>query len=150
MAKSAMHPMVAVELIQQGGQALLLRVLIICAAALGPVAAANAADVPHRAAHKKPPYRNCCGEVYRYVYAEAWYGNQKLVAPVRRVGCCDQVQVPGGYWIDCEFSCEITIRKMRLEFWQDQGAGYNKELTPGYPRQDFYTNAWGNRTPYMF
>jgi hypothetical protein len=106
----------------------------------------------HRMARRAPPYRNgeCCGEVYRYVYAEAWYGDQKIIAPVRRAGCCDQVQVPGGAWVDCTFTCEITIRKMRLGYWQDQGAGYNKELSPGYPRADFYTNAWGFRSGYMF
>jgi hypothetical protein len=112
----------------------------------------GAAQAPHRIARRHPPYRNseCCGEVYRYVYAEAWYGNQKIVAPVRRVGCCDQVQVPGGAWIDCVFSCEITIRKMRLDYWQDQGAGYDNEHSPGYPRADFYTNSLGFRSGYMF
>jgi hypothetical protein len=132
----------------------ILRILIIFAAVLGMAAGANAADAPLKpqrsAARKVPPYRHCCGEVYRYVYAEAWYGNEKVIAPVRRVGCCDQVQVPGGAWIDCEFSCEITVRKMQLGFWQHLGAGYNREVAPGYPRQDYYTNAWGFRTPYMF
>ncbi len=106
----------------------------------------------HRFAHRSAPYRadDCCGEVYRYVYAEAWYGNQKLVAPVRRAGCCDQVQVPGGAWITCEFTCEITIRKMRLDYWQDQGAGYDNERSPGYPREDNYTNALGWRRGYLF
>jgi hypothetical protein len=122
---------------------------MIGVAAFGLASVAHAADVPQRKAHRTPPYRDCCGEIYRYVYAEAWYGNQKIVAPVRRVGCCDQVQVPGGFWIPCEFSCEITIRKMQMDFWQDQGAGYNKEDAP-YPRHDWYTNAWGNRVPYMF
>jgi len=132
---------------------------------LGLTAAARAADAwqggaaaqapykpKHRTARRTPPYRDseCCGEVYRYVYAEAWYGNQKIIAPVRRAGCCDQVQVPGGAWIDCVFTCEITLRKMRLDYWQDQGAGYSKELSPGYPRADFYTNAWGYRSGYMF
>ncbi|MGO8952736.1 MAG: hypothetical protein ACLPWS_14110 [Rhodomicrobium sp.] len=133
---------------------MILRILIIFAAVLGMAAGANAAEAPlkskHGAVRKVPPYRHCCGEVYRYVYAEAWYGNEKVIAPVRRVGCCDQVRVPGGAWIECEFSCEITVRKMRLDFWQHQGAGYNTEVTPGYPRQDWYTNAWGFRTPYMF
>jgi len=136
---------------------LIASLILASAIALGLTATARAADTgtaqaPHRMARRHPPYRNseCCGEVYRYVYAEAWYGNQKIVAPVRRAGCCDQVQVPGGAWIDCVFSCEITIRKMQLDYWQDQGAGYNKELSPGYPRADFYTNAWGFRRGYMF
>ncbi len=114
-------------------------------------------------ARRSAPYKgdDCCGEVYRYIYAEAWYGNQKLVAPVRRAGCCDQVQVrragccdqvqvPGGAWITCEFTCEITIRKMRLDYWQDQGAGYDNERSPGYPREDNYTNALGWRRGYLF
>jgi hypothetical protein len=140
-------------------------VISASAIVLGLMAAARAADVTQgeAAAHaplrakqrlvrRAPPYRNseCCGEVYRYVYAEAWYGNQKIIAPVRRGECCDQVQIPGGAWINCVFSCEITLRKMRLDYWQDHGAGYNKELSPGYPRSDFYTNAWGYRSGYMF
>jgi hypothetical protein len=143
-------------------RAFLASLILASAIVLSLAAVARAADAdavqgegvqaPHRIARRHPPYRNseCCGEVYRYVYAEAWYGNQKILAPVRRVGCCDQVQVPGGAWIDCVFTCEITIRKMRLDYWQDQGAGYNKELSPGYPRADFYTNAWGHRSGYMF
>jgi hypothetical protein len=143
----------------------LVSAILASAIVLGLTAAVRAADVAqggeaaqapykpkHRIARRTPPYRDndCCGEVYRYVYAEAWYGNQKVIAPVRRAGCCDQVQVPGGAWIDCVFTCEITLRKMRLDYWQDQGAGYNKELSPGYPRADFYTNAWGYRSGYMF
>jgi hypothetical protein len=141
--------------------------LLAGAIVLGPPATARAGEAdftqsgpegqaPFRAkqrvARRVPPYRagECCGEVYRYVYAEAWYGNQKIIAPVRRAGCCDQVQVPGGAWIDCVFSCEITIRKMRLDYWQAQGAGYGNERSPGYPRADFYTNAWGFRSGYMF
>ena len=93
---------------------------------------------PHRSStnmstRKAAPYRqDCCGEgeVYRHVYAEAWYGNQKVVAPVRHLGCCDQLQLPTGEWIPCEFSCEITMRKMPLWYWQDQGAGYSHRLRP--------------------
>jgi hypothetical protein len=114
--------------------------------------AAHAADI--EGARHKPRLRStapvCCGEVYRYVFAEAWYGNQRLIAPVRRVGCCDQVQVPGGAWVECAFTCETTLRKLRLEYWQWQGAGYNKELSPGYPREDFFIDPFGNRIGYLF
>ena len=110
---------------------------------------ANAAETPQRAP-RRAPHKACCGEVYRYVYAEAWYGNRKIAAPVRRWGCCDQVRIPGGYWVDCVFSCEITIRKMQLDYWQDLGAGYRKEISPGYPRQDFWTDDYGNRHGYLF
>ena len=152
----------------------MLRFLLMGTAMLGlaaaPCAAAEASKEPaaaaaeagsepaarppkHPRAAARSPYRkDCCGqgEVYRYIYAEAWYGNQKVVAPVRRVGCCDQFQLPTGEWIDCGFSCETTVRKMPLWYWQDQGAGYNKSVTPGYPREDFWTDPWGNRHGYLF
>ena len=127
---------------------MILRTLLIAAAALCLAQAAHAADAPLQ---NKPraPYRAADGQIYRYVYAEAWYGNQKIVAPVRRVGCCDQVQVPGGYWIDCEFSCEITVRRLRLGYWQDQGAGYSTQNAP-YPRADYYKGSSGIHWPYLF
>lgn len=139
----------------------MLRFLLIGCAVLGLAAPCAADGVTARekaeapAKHKRPvsPYRkDCCGEgeVYRYIYSEAWYGNQKAVAPVRRVGCCDQMQLPTGEWIDCQFSCETTMRKMPLWYWQDQGAGYNKRMTPGYPREDFWTDPWGYKHGYLF
>lgn len=155
---------------------MVLRIVLVCAALLGLAAAAKATDkgatqkTPAAATesptkseaaaaprHKRRAFRNpyrkdCCGagEVYRHIYAEAWYGNQKVVAPVRHVGCCDQVQLPTGEWIDCVFTCEITMRKMPLWYWQDQGAGYNKEVTPGYPREDFWIDPWGYKHGYLF
>jgi hypothetical protein len=140
----------------------MLRLLLIGAGLTGlaavPSAAAEVgaketAEAPAKHRHPASPYRkDCCGqgEVYRYIYAEAWYGNQKVVAPVRHVGCCDQVQLPTGEWIGCEFTCETTMRKMPLWYWQDQGAGYNKWVTPGYPREDFWTDPWGYRHGYLF
>ena len=133
----------------------MLRLLTITAAALALFVAPGAAEVtaPGTAKHRSvhiPPNRDCCGGVYRYVYVAAWYGNQKIVAPVRRWGCCDQVLVPGGAWLDCVFSCEITLRKLQLGYWQDQGAGYSSEVSPGYPREDFWTDSWGYRHGYLF
>ena len=142
---------------------MILRILATCAVFLGLAASANAADTgskeeaaaPLRHKHstaKAAPYRqDCCGEgeVYRHVYAEAWYGNQKVVAPVRHLGCCDQLQLPTGEWLPCEFSCEITMRKMPLWYWQDQGAGYS-HATPGYPRADHWTDGWGYKHGYLF
>jgi hypothetical protein len=128
--------------------AAMLRILSIGAAVLGLATAPCAAGDG-----KTSPYRNdCCGagEAYRTIYAEAWYGNQKVVAPVRHVGCCDQVQLPTGEWTNCEFTCELTIRKMPLWYWQDQGAGYNKWVTPGYSREDFWTDPWGYKHSYLF
>ena len=130
--------------------------LLGLAASAGSAAAQEAnAQVKHKhaAGAKAGPYRKDCrgeGEVYRHIYAEAWYGNQKVMAPVRRVGCCDQVRFPTGEWIPCEFSCEITMRKMPLWYWQDQGAGYSHSVTPGYPRADHWTDGWGYKNWYLF
>ncbi len=143
---------------------MILRILATCAVFLGLAASASAAETgskeeapaPLRHKHstaKAAPYRqDCCGEgeVYRHVYAEAWYGNQKVVAPVRHLGCCDQLQLPTGEWLPCEFSCEITMRKMPLWYWQDQGAGYSHAVTPGYPRSDHWTDGWGYQHGYFF
>ncbi len=113
---------------------MLFRSFLTLSASCAMVLAAHAADESIKAdakathaatAHAKAPYHPrplpCCGEIYRYVYAEAWYGNRKIVAPVRRVEWGDQVQVPGGAWLNCIFSCELTIRKLRLEYWQALG-----------------------------
>lgn len=146
--------------------AAMLRILLIGAAVLGlaaaPCAAADdaakkppAAPLKHgyHVSGKANPYRkDCCGEgeVYRHIYAEAWYGNQKVVAPVRHLGCCDQVQLPTGEWTNCLFTCETTMRRMPLWYWEDQGAGYNKWVTPGYPREDNWTDPWGYKHGYLF
>ncbi|MGO9486597.1 MAG: hypothetical protein ACLPX9_18795 [Rhodomicrobium sp.] len=144
---------------------MILRMLLTCAVLLGLAAVASADDSSakeeaaaplkhkHHVTRKAAPYReDCCGEgeVYRHIYAGAWYGNQKVVAPVRHVGCCDQVQLPTGEWVECAFSCEITMRKMPLWYWQDQGAGYSHRVTPGYPRADHWTDGWGYQHGYMF
>lgn len=143
---------------------MILRIFIASAILLGLAAPASATDAgskeeaaapqkhKHAARNSAPYRRDCCGEgeVYRHIYAEAWYGNEKVVAPVRHVGCCDQLQLPTGEWIDCTFSCEITIRKMPLWYWQDQGAGYNHWVSPGYPRGDHWTDGWGYQHGYLF
>jgi hypothetical protein len=100
---------------------------------------------PHIAGQAGP---DCC-EIYRYVYAEGWYGSEKIVAPVRRTAIGDEVQVPGGFWVHCVFSCEITIRRMHLYYWQDQGAGYVNGLNPNAPRNDFWKDENG-RHDYVF
>jgi hypothetical protein len=142
---------------------MILRAIVTGAALLGLAAAAHADSSykPDRGDARPPlkrkrhtarhaPYRECCGEVYRFVYAESWYGFKRVVAPVRRVPLGDQVQLPGGTWVDCEFSCEYTLRRQSLDFWTEQGAGGNSQASPGYFRWDFYVDGWGNRHPYMF
>jgi len=138
---------------------MILRILAISAllpglAAMADSAAAQEAAAPPSGVTRKAPHyrqgRPAEGEVYRHVYAEAWYGDQKVIAPVRHVGCCDEVQIPTGEWIACEFSCEITMRKMPLGYWQDQGAGYNRTGPAGEWRPDHWTDGWGYHHGYLF
>jgi hypothetical protein len=98
---------------------------------------------------RRAPYRECCGEPYRFVYAEGWYGLKKVIAPVRRAGDGDQVQLPGGIWVRCEFSCEYTLRKQTLDFWKEHGADCI-QASPCYPRSDSYVDGWGYRHGYLF
>ena len=95
------------------------------------------------------PSAECC-EPYRYVYAGSWYGGMKVVAPVRRTPLGDEVQIPGGIWVACEFSCEYILRKQTLHYWEDQGAGTGSQMSPSYPRQDWYVDGWGYRHGYLF
>jgi hypothetical protein len=143
---------------ESGGITLSLRFLFTSAVILGlaaaPAAAAGAGKPAAKRHHAAKPSSeeccpSCCGEIYRYVYAEAWYGSEKIVAPVRRTAWGDQVQVPGGAWVPCVFSCEMTVRKLRLYYWQDQGAGYVNGINPDAPRNDFWKDEWG-RHDYLF
>ena len=99
----------------------------------------DAAPVNPRRNPRRAPY--CCG-VYRFVYAESWYGFKKVVAPVRRAALGDQVRLPGGAWVYCEFSCEYTLRKQSLDFWQGV-TGQGENISPGYFRWDFYIDDFG-------
>ena len=137
---------------------MILRAIVTGCALLGLAASAYAGitNIPTRmrgdpGAPPKhgAPYRDCCGP-YRFVYAESWYGFKKVVAPVRRAELGDQVRLPGGTWVYCEFSCEYTLRKQSLDFWQGQGAGGGNRVSPGASRWDFYVDGWGHRQPYMF
>ncbi len=135
---------------------MIVRILLTGALSLGlalpadSAAAQNAAPRRH-IGHKAQPQRGASeGEAYRHVYAEAWYGNQKVIAPVRRAGCCDEVRLPTGEWIACEFSCEITMRKMPLGYWQNLGAGYNRAGPGGEWRPDHWTDGWGYKHGYLF
>jgi len=100
--------------------------------------------VKRRKGAHRAPYRNCCGE-YRFVYAESWYGFKRVAAPVRHAELGDQVRLPGGTWIYCEFSCEYTLRKQSLDFWEGQGAGGQSSVSPGIFRKTIDLDDYHNR-----
>ncbi len=75
------------------------------------------------------------GPVYRHVRAESRYSSRSVVAPVRRGPVGDQVMTPGGNWYDCEITCEYTLRRVYLDFWQTMGP--DEPTYPGYFRFKF-------------
>ncbi len=71
---------------------------------------------------------------YRYIYVESNFGSRKAVAPVRHGRWGDQVKIPGGgAWVDCEITCEYTLRRVSVDFWEDQRDGFT---SPNYFRYD--------------
>jgi hypothetical protein len=79
--------------------------------------------------------RDGYSEAYRYVTAYATIGGQTVTAPVREGRFGDQVQTPGGNWYDCEITCEYTLRRLTVDFWEGQQDG--GFVSPGYLRYDF-------------
>ena len=73
-----------------------------------------------------------------YVTAESRYGGGTVTAPVRPNGPNGrpQIQLPGGTWIDCQYSCSDTLRRETVDFWQSRQlpSGYDG---PGYFRFRF-------------
>jgi len=64
------------------------------------------------------------GPVYRNILAKSAFSSRSVVAPVRRGPYGnDQVMTPAGNWYDCDVTCEYTLRKVYLDFWQAQGDG---------------------------
>jgi hypothetical protein len=129
-----------------------LRSIIIGIAAITLAASAIAAELPADGKSKRRAFgpAPCCGEIYRYVYAEGWYGSRKLVAPVRHGVGGDEVGLPTGDWQPCQLSCEETLRKQHLYFWQDFGATTPGLVPPEVPRSDFFRDDHGNRYDYIF
>jgi hypothetical protein len=102
------------------------------AAVLSFAAAAEAGVCKGR--HCKGPRIGHEPGVYRYIYVESDFGHRSVAAPVRRGRWGDQVKIPGGgAWIDCEITCEYTLRRVSVDFWEDQRNGYT---SPNYFRYD--------------
>jgi hypothetical protein len=103
----------------------------VSAVALSFTAVAEAAHCKGR--HCKGPRADEPG-VYRYIYVESNTGPQRAFAPVRHGPMGDQVKLPeGGSWIDCEVTCEYTLRRQTVDFWEGQTQKYT---SPNYLRYD--------------
>jgi hypothetical protein len=122
---------------------------VFCAAGL--VAAALAGVGSAEAGRKACKGRLCSEEpgVYRFVRAEATIGGKTVIAPVRPGRWGDEVRLPGGPWVDCEITCEYTLRRHTVDFWDGQT---NKFVSPGYFRfdVDVDTGRVSRRGPALF
>jgi hypothetical protein len=127
---------------------MILRSILVAAGVFGIAAVAQTAELSQKP-ELGAPSLGCC-EPYRTVYAEFWYGDRKVVAPVRHGPAGDEVLLPGEIWVPCQLSCEYTLRKQTLDYLQSQGAGSGSQFAPVYPREDSYVNAWGYRQGYLF
>lgn len=72
---------------------------------------------------------------YRYIRVESDNHPKAVIVPVRETRMGRQVRLPGGTWVYCEITCDYTVRRQSLDFWEGQGQGY---VSPGYFRRDFY------------
>lgn len=72
---------------------------------------------------------------YRYVTARASTGGKTVTAPVRVGRWGDEVKIPGGSWVDCEITCEYTLRRLTVDFWE--GQGNDGFVSPGYFRYEY-------------
>jgi hypothetical protein len=46
------------------------------------------------------------------------YGNGCYTAPVRMGRLGPEMRLKGGTWIDCEGSCQDTLREKTVDFWE--------------------------------
>ena len=111
----------------------LLGLAVLAAAGVSVADTAEAGRPCKGRACRPAPYADEPG-VYRYVRAEATIGGKVVVGPVRAGQWGDQVKVPGGAWHDCEITCEYTLRRLTVDFWDGQGSG--RFVSPGYFRYD--------------
>ncbi len=65
-----------------------------------------------------PPEAGNAGPRYGRVTAHSYYGNGSVTGAVRKTGNYYQVQLPSGFWEDCEGDCRETLRRQHLDFWR--------------------------------
>jgi hypothetical protein len=73
-------------------------------------------------------------EDYGYVTARATFGGKEVTAPVRPgPHGRPQVAIGENTWVDCEITCEYTLRRNTVDFWDFQNG---RAASPGYFRFD--------------
>lgn len=52
------------------------------------------------------------------VSVQSHYGHGTVTGAVRRRGRVTEVQLPSGFWEDCEGDCAETLRRKSVDFWR--------------------------------
>jgi hypothetical protein len=66
-----------------------------------------------------------------YVTAESRYSGRSISGPVRMgPNGRAEVRLPGGTWLECQFTCSDTLRRETIDFWESRGPG--RVDGPGY------------------
>lgn len=72
---------------------------------------------------------------YGTVTARATFGGKTVTAPVRPGPYGrPQVAIAENMWVDCEITCEYTLRRHTVDFWDS--VGKDSMVSPGYFRFD--------------
>ena len=104
-----------------------MRVSPLCAAALLGLAITFVLPAPADAFGVRKRERLDRG----YVTAESRYSGRTITAPVRAgPNGRAQVRLPGGTWIECQFTCSDTLRRETIDFWDSREFG--RVDGPGY------------------
>jgi hypothetical protein len=90
-------------------------------------------EAPAKPKGKRGPRRHHDG--YDFIRVEGRLSPKAVIVPVRTGPLGKQVKLPGGSWVYCEITCEYTVRRLSVDFWDDQGQSFT---SPGYIRRDFY------------
>jgi hypothetical protein len=69
------------------------------------------------------------GPVIGRVTAHSDYGNGSATGAVRKSRYGYEVQLPSGFWEDCEGNCREALRRQHLDFWEtinEEGPGVRR------------------------
>ena len=67
---------------------------------------------------------------YYWITAQSQFDFRTVSGPVRPGPVGDQVRLPGGTWLNCEYSCAYTLRSNTLDFFTC-GEGGPDDCSPG-------------------
>ena len=70
------------------------------------------------------------GDGHGWITAQSQFDFRTISAPVRSGPNGDQVRLPGGTWINCEYTCAYTLRSSTLDFFEC-GEGGPDDCSPG-------------------